>query len=162
MSAFVTLDSGNREEFSSGMVRDVDNGKPDYTFTLQGPMLRRWAELLQRGADKYTRDNWMKAAGDAELQRFRQSALRHMIQWLQGDTNEDHAAAVFFNINGACYVEDQQRQSTVSPQQLCDRCNLNTPTHGHKGSDGKTRGYRCATCTALHPCCSFLRPLSDL
>lgn len=107
MSEFVTKDSGGRRLFDSGMQRDVTVGKIDYTYCLQGPLLDRWAQLMERGAVKYTRDNWMQANGPEELARFEQSALRHMIQYLRGDRDEDHAAAIIFNLNGAEYVRDR-------------------------------------------------------
>lgn len=105
MTDFVTKDSGERKTFASGMQRDVTTGKTDYTYCTQGPMLERWAQLMERGAKKYERDNWMKAAGHEELERFKSSAMRHLIQWLKGDVDEDHAAAVIFNLNGAEYVK---------------------------------------------------------
>jgi hypothetical protein len=111
---FTTKDSGKRKQFASGMVRDTEDGKIDYTYCLQGPMLDRWAQLMERGAKKYDRDNWMKANGAEELERFRTSALRHLIQWLRGDGEEDHAAACLFNINGAEYVQCQIEQSTLA------------------------------------------------
>lgn len=108
---FITKDSGKRQEFESGMVRDTTEGKTLWHKVADGPLLRRWAELLTRGAEKYPdeqgRANWMKAEGEEEWLRFRQSAFRHFMQWYNGDTDEDHAAAVFFNINGAEYVEDK-------------------------------------------------------
>lgn len=110
MNDFVTKDSGNRVVFKSGMQRDVTTGKTDFTYCIQGPMLERWAQLMERGAVKYERDNWMKAEGEAELERFRSSAMRHMIQYLRGDTDEDHAAAVIFNLNGAEYVKAKMAQ----------------------------------------------------
>lgn len=100
-------DSGERLSFASGMVRDVTTGKTDFTLVLDGPMFRRWAEHLTKGAVKYAPRNWMLASGEAELERFRQSALRHLMQWLNGDTDEDHAAAVIFNLNGAEYVKQR-------------------------------------------------------
>jgi hypothetical protein len=87
------------------MQRDVQEGKTLYHLTRSGPMYKRWAELLTRGAEKYDEDNWMKADSPEELARFRASAVRHFEQWLAGDTDEDHAAAVMFNINGAEYVK---------------------------------------------------------
>jgi hypothetical protein len=103
--AFTVKDSGKRAEFTSGMVRDTTDGKTDYTLLLDGPMLERWAVQLTRGALKYAPRNWMRAEGEAELARFRESAFRHFMQWLRGDTDEDHAAATMFNINGAEYVK---------------------------------------------------------
>lgn len=104
MSEFVIKDSGARESYSSGMVRDTATGKTDYALVLDGPMFERWAVHLTKGAVKYEKRNWMKAEGEAELARFRESALRHFLQWFRGDVDEDHASAVFFNINGAEYV----------------------------------------------------------
>lgn len=106
MDNFITKDSGKREQFESGMQRDTQENKPIYTL-LYMPMLTRWAMLMVRGMVKYGRDNWKKANGEAELQRFKDSALRHMFQWLEGDLTEDHAAAVFFNISGAEMVREK-------------------------------------------------------
>lgn len=104
---FVIKDSGKREQFSSGMVRDISGNKTDYTLILDGPMFERWAIHLTNGAKKYAKRNWMKAAGEEEYNRFKESALRHLIQWFHGERDEDHAAAVFFNINGAEYVKEK-------------------------------------------------------
>lgn len=100
-------DSGVRTEFDSGMVRDVATNKVDFSLILDGPMFKRWAQHLTNGAVKYQKRNWMKASGDPELERFRESALRHFVQWYYGEIDEDHASAVFFNINGAEYVKDK-------------------------------------------------------
>lgn len=104
-AAFTIKDSGQRTEFASGMVRDVTEGKVDYSLLRDGPMFLRWAIHLTKGAVKYAKRNWTKAAGQEEYERFKESAARHFEQWINGDTDEDHAAAVFFNINGAEYVK---------------------------------------------------------
>jgi hypothetical protein len=149
---FETKDSGKREEFGSGMVRDTQEGKLRFDLAFDGPLadvvfgllsvadgdlilafnqwyqtdsiedgaaviarisareggllalFERYAGLMTRGAQKYSARNWMKAAGQAELERFKASAARHFMQYLRGDRDEDHAAAVYFNINGAHYV----------------------------------------------------------
>ncbi len=106
MSEFTVKDSGERQQFESGMVRDVEEGKVDYSLIFDGPMLERWAAHMTKGAKKYSARNWMKATGEAELERFKRSALRHLIQWLRGDTDEDHAAAVMFNLNGCEFVKE--------------------------------------------------------
>ena len=102
---FVVKDSGKREQFESGMVRDTTEGKVDYTLVLDGPMFTRWAEHLTKGAVKYKKRNWMQANGQAEYDRFRESAMRHFVSYLDGLTDEDHAAGVFFNINGMEFVK---------------------------------------------------------
>jgi hypothetical protein len=102
-------DSGERAKFESGMVRDTSTNKVDYSLILDGPMFKRWAQHLTNGAVKYAKRNWMKASGDPELDRFRESALRHFIQWYYGETDEDHASAVYFNINGAEFVKERMQ-----------------------------------------------------
>lgn len=103
--SFEVKDSGDRMEFESGMVRDTSEGKADYSLVYDGPMLDRWAEHLTKGAAKYSPRNWMLARSKEEAERFRRSAARHFRQWMAGETDEDHAAAVFFNINGHEYVK---------------------------------------------------------
>lgn len=106
-SAFVTKDSGARAEFESGMVRDTQDGKPrfDLVFPEGVPyaaqLFTRIAELMARGAEKYEERNWEQADSQKEIDRMRGSALRHCIQWYLGETDEDHAAAVYFNIQAA-------------------------------------------------------------
>jgi hypothetical protein len=78
-------------------------------------MFDRWAEHLTKGAEKYNEGNWLKASGEEELKRFRASAVRHFVQWLRGDTDEDHAAAVFFNINGIEYVKGRRSVPPTDP-----------------------------------------------
>lgn len=98
---FVTKDSGERQVYSTGMHRDAGAKtlRPDL---IDQNMLRRWAELMGRGAVKYGERNWEKAATPEELDRFRASAYRHFFQWFNcTDTDEDHGAAVMFNIAGA-------------------------------------------------------------
>lgn len=101
---YVTKDSGKRESFESGMVRDTQEGKPRYDL-LDRPFLHRWADLMARGAEKYGADNWRKATTEGELRRFEASAYRHFMAWLDGERDEDHAAAVAFNIAAAEYVK---------------------------------------------------------
>lgn len=105
--SYETKDSGERRQFKSGMQRDVTTGKTRWDLVADGPMLKRWAELMTRGAVKYDARNWMKATGQEELDRFRESAFRHFMQWYLGDSDEDHAAAVMFNVNGAEYVREK-------------------------------------------------------
>lgn len=107
MGRVTIKDSGKRQQFDSGMVRDVTEGKTNYFLIRSGPMYERWARHLTEGAKKYEADNWLKAEGEKELRRFRESAARHFEQWLRGDMDEDHAAAVYFNVNGAEYVQDK-------------------------------------------------------
>jgi hypothetical protein len=110
--SFQVKDSGKRQQFEGGMVRDTTEGKIDYDRIYDGPMADRWADHLTKGNVKYPDvepgvPNWMLADGIAEYTRARKSAARHYRQWRRGDTDEDHAAAVFFNINLKEYVQEK-------------------------------------------------------
>ena len=107
MSNFTIKDSGKRAEFDSGMVRDVTDDKINWALIADGPMLKRWAVHLTNGAKKYEARNWMKAKGPTERDRFKESAFRHFMSWYYGETDEDHASGVFFNICGHEYVRDK-------------------------------------------------------
>lgn len=88
----------------SGMNRESEDGKVDYLLVRDGPMYKRWAELLTRAIPNRGRRNWMLATGDDDLERFKRGAARHYEQWLDGETDEDHAAALIFNVNGVEYL----------------------------------------------------------
>ena len=127
---FNIKESGKREHFESGMVRDAGGDKVRYNRCLEGPMFQRWAEHLHKGVKKYPDispgvANWTLANGEEELQRFKESALSHMIDWLLGKVDEDHAAGVFFNINGAEYVKEVIRGK--------DKRDEKTDTPGERG-----------------------------
>lgn len=115
MNIFITKSSGNRAKFDSGMLRDSQEEKPRYDLTYK-PMYRRWAELMGRGAINYGERNWEKANSREELNRFMASAERHLQQWLAGETDEDHAAAVFFNVSGAEMVKIKLNADKAIPR----------------------------------------------
>jgi len=102
---FITKDSGKRQEWSSGMKRDIQNNKPRFDLITplnqkyEDTLLYRWAMLMNRGAIKYGDRNWEKANSIEELDRAKASAFRHFMQWFCGEEDEDHAVAVLFNIN---------------------------------------------------------------
>jgi hypothetical protein len=102
---FVTKDSGQREEFASGMVRDTREGKGRYD--LITPFgLRRVAQLYERGAEKYKARNWEKGA---PFSRFIDSCERHLEQYKMGITDEDHLAAVVWNALAIMHFEETGR-----------------------------------------------------
>ena len=113
---YAIKDCGQRQSFSSGMVRDAVTDKVNVALAFDGPMLLRWARHLTLSAVKYTKRNWMMASGPEEFERFRESAARHFEQWMHGETDEDHAAAVLFNINGAEYVTDRLRRAEAGSE----------------------------------------------
>jgi len=102
---YITKDSGKKTTYSSGMVRDMTEGKPRFDLMMakyipyEESMLYRWGMLMARGAKKYDERNWEKANSTEELDRAKESAYRHFMQWYFNVEDEDHASALFFNVN---------------------------------------------------------------
>lgn len=100
------------------MKRDSQEGKPAFQFLLPDmpyteQPLTRWAMLMERGAKKYGPRNWQLANSEEELERFKASALRHMFQYQSGETDEDHMAAVMYNLMAAEYVKYRLRMKAL-------------------------------------------------
>jgi hypothetical protein len=101
---YATKTSDNKETYSTGMVRDSQVGKPRFdliepeNIPFANQMLTRWAQLMSRGATNYGERNWEKARTKEERDRARASFKRHSQQWYHGEKDEDHAAAIFFNV----------------------------------------------------------------
>ena len=86
-------DSGDRQHFATGAVRDTATGKP--MMSLISPIAeRRLGEWLTVGAAKYAARNWEKGI---PLSRTMDSLMRHINQFREGDRSEDHLAAIMCN-----------------------------------------------------------------
>lgn len=94
-------------ELPSGMVRSSTEGKINYLLVHDGPLLKRWARHLTNAVASKGKRNWMNAHSEDDLERFREGFARHSAQWLAGEVDEDHAAAIVFNLNGAEYVRER-------------------------------------------------------
>lgn len=110
--SYTVKDNGTRVQYNSGMCRESSEGKTEFWRVLIGPMVKRWADHVTKATQKYPDvspgvPNWTLAESEEEYHRFRDSAVRHFVLWYQGDTSEDHAAAVMFNVNGAEYVKEK-------------------------------------------------------
>lgn len=99
---FILKDSGKRESFTSGMVRDTREGKG--RFDLITPFAEmRIAKIYERGAIKYNPRNWEKGA---PFSRFIDSAKRHITQFAMGMEDEDHLAQATWNL--MCIIHFQE------------------------------------------------------
>ena len=108
---FKTKQTNKKMEFNTGMQREISAGKPRYDLIIplgeKNHLLRRWADLMARGAEKYSARNWEVASTQVELDRFRESAFRHFMSVMDGDIDEDHYAAVCFNLQGMLLVQSR-------------------------------------------------------
>ena len=108
-------DSGARQEFNTGSVRDTNVGKG--RFDLIPPYaLKRLAKHYENGAKKYGDRNWEKGQN---LSRYLDSAIRHAYAFLGGSRVEDHLAAVAWN--ALSYIETEDRiNKGLLPKELDD------------------------------------------
>jgi hypothetical protein len=113
---FVTKDSGLRQEFATGSVRDAQGGKGRFDLIPTMP-LRRLAQLYERGAIKYGARNWQLGQ---PLMRFIDSASRHLNNLIAGEPLEDHATAVVWNLFGYTWTLGEIEAGRL-PKELDDR-----------------------------------------
>lgn len=108
-------DSGKRQDFPTGAVRDTQEGKGRYDL-LPTRALAEVAVHFQQGAEKYDARNWEKGI---PLSRFLDSALRHSFAVLEGKADEPHARAAAWN--WLCLIETKARiKAGLLPAELDD------------------------------------------
>lgn len=96
-------DSGERQEFATGSKRDTNKGKGRFDL-LPSYAIKRLAQHYENGADKYGDRNWELGQ---PLGRYLDSAIRHAFAFLGGSREEDHLAAVAWNV--LAYIETEHR-----------------------------------------------------
>ncbi len=103
MSDFTSVkDSGKRQEFDTGSVRDTREGKGRYDL-IPPIAIERLAHHFENGAVKYGDRNWEKGQ---PLTRYLDSAIRHIYTFLEGDRSEDHLIAGVWNLMAAVHTEE--------------------------------------------------------
>lgn len=108
-------DSGDREEFSTGAVRDSREGKGRYDL-IPVIALKRVAAVYEKGASKYAARNWETGINQS---RCYDSALRHLMQYAEGLRDEDHLAQAAFNVLAMIFTEEQVNRGNL-PASLMD------------------------------------------
>ncbi len=112
---FATKDSGKRCEFKTGSRREPEDNKGFYD-CLPFNAIDRLARLMERGAAKYSKHQWRRGL---PLSRYLSSALRHLCQFANGQVDEDHLAAVLFNVS--CLMETERAIARgLLPKELDD------------------------------------------
>ena len=101
MSEAKMHDSGKRQQFETGAIRDTTDGKG--RFDLISPeILFRLAKWSQLGSIKYSDRNWEKGI---PISRCIDSAMRHFVEYLDGWDDEDHLAACVWNCQAVMHFE---------------------------------------------------------
>ena len=92
--------------FTTGAQRDTAEGKLKMSLVPQEE-LRRVMKRYFDGAEKYGECNWMKGM---PLSVYYDCAHRHLDAWWRGETGEDHAAAVVWNMLCAMWTESNTQE----------------------------------------------------
>lgn len=104
-------DSGARVEFESGAVRDIKVGKGRMDL-LPACALIRLSKHYEAGANKYVERNWEKGI---PIHSFIDSALRHLMNYLDGQDDEDHLCAAAWNLMCAMWTEEKKPEMQDIP-----------------------------------------------
>ena len=95
-------DSGTRREFDTGAVRDMAVGRGRCDLLPPRAMLRL-SKHFEAGAAKYGDHNWTRGI---PINSFIDSALRHTLKYMAGETDEDHLVAAAWNLMCAMETEE--------------------------------------------------------
>lgn len=118
---FIVKDSGKRQQFGTGAVRDTTGNKPRPDL-ISPFFLDRLGQHMRKGAEKYSEWNWAKGIPNS---RCYESAMRHLMQFAQGDVQEDHLASAAFNImaiihNQEAHIRNIEYVPAAASRGLCD------------------------------------------
>ena len=125
-------DSGKRESFSTGAMRDVEEEKP--ALELISPIFEERLGLwLYKGATKYERRNWEKGI---PIERSLASLKRHVNKFQIGADDEDHLAAIACNIMFIIHTEEMIARG-ILPESLAY-----TPKYGASEAEIQKRNSK--------------------
>ena len=123
-------DSGERETFETGAVRDAAEGKsrPDLFSAFA---LERVGEWLRLGSLKYAENNWMKGMN---YSRVVAGLCRHLMKYRQRDNSEDHLAALIVNASFLMHYDAMIKRG-VLPESLNDLPTYEQIPRVHRSTD---------------------------
>lgn len=94
-------DSGTRQAFESGAVRDTQGGKGRFDLIPFWPLFA-YACIMEAGAIKYAANNWRKGM---PISRYIDSAERHLGKYKSGFRDEPHLWQALWNIGCAIHTQ---------------------------------------------------------
>lgn len=108
-------DSGQRRTTASGAQRDRHTGKGRCDLLAARALLRR-SVIFEKGAEKYEARNWEKGM---PVSWFVDSALRHLLKFMAGETDEPHLDQAGWNLDCAVEIEERVKLG-ILPKELLD------------------------------------------
>jgi len=96
--------------FATGAIRDSWVGKTDFLETISFTAHERYARYMTSKQPKYGKGNFKKGI---DIVSYEKSLLRHVdkyfrnkYEWGNDEPNEDHLAAMRFNVDGIMFEEE--------------------------------------------------------
>ena len=129
-------DSGVREDMETGSRRDTQKGKsrPD----LNNPLvIRRLGMHMANGCDKYGEHNYELGQ---KTSRYLASLERHLLDYKEGLDDEDHAAAIMWNIHGIIMNQEFVERG-IYPAEMDDYCDYRTKQGFDCTVGARARGF---------------------
>lgn len=120
-------DSGDRTEFQTGAVRDMHEGKGRFDL-LPMCVLMRLAKHYENGCLKYGDRNWEKGI---PCHSFADSAMRHLVKYMDGWKDEDHLIAAIWNLCGLAWTEEKKPELMDIPARKDEDNEDNTSRENH-------------------------------
>jgi hypothetical protein len=104
-----------KRKFSTGAVRDSEEGKEDYIETISWTGMKRFAQYMTGKKKRYGSGNFKKGI---PIESYEKSLVRHLQKYLankyEGGTteiNEDHLSAILFNAFGIIHEEEREKSN---------------------------------------------------
>lgn len=104
---------GKVTKFKSGAIRDTQEGKVDFVETISFTAHHRYAKYMTGKKAKYGTGNFKKGI---PIESYEQSLLRHIDKYFRNkyenggdEPDEDHVAAMRFNVDGIMHAEDNKK-----------------------------------------------------
>jgi hypothetical protein len=117
--SFDLKDNGEHRQFDSGAKRDRPKGKGRFDLLFMH-VQTRLSCILEKGAEKYAAWNWSKGM---PLSVYMDSAMRHLNQFREGYTDEDHLGQAIWNLCALCETQEWIARGLL-PKELDDLPNF--------------------------------------
>jgi len=98
-----------KRKFDTGAIRDSEEGKPDFVETISFTAHHRYAMYMTSKKKTYGEGNFKKGI---PIEAYEKSLLRHIDKYFRNkyengndEPNEDHLAAIRFNVDGIMHEE---------------------------------------------------------
>lgn len=107
-------DSGVRVELPTGALRETTGNKGRFDL-IPFTALSRVAKHFENSTAKYPERNWEKGM---PIHICMDSAIRHLLKYVDGQDEEDHLAAAAWNIFCAMHMEERMPEMQDIPSRI--------------------------------------------